>query len=97
MLCTLSKPGSDLLSRGLSRSTIGAEDLNDRVRDGIGCLPLAMTTRPTEHAQVLGNRIFRLLDRIKPIGRLVPVSYTCCHASTPGLSTWWSTTALRET
>ncbi len=31
---------------------------------------------------------------IKPIERLVPVSFTCCHASTPGLSTWWSSTAL---
>ena len=25
---------------------------------------------------------------------LVPVSSTCCHASTSGLSTWWSSTAL---
>ncbi len=33
---------------------------------------------------------------IKPIERLVPVSSTCCHASTPGLSTWWSSTVLRE-
>ena len=32
--------------------------------------------------------------RIKPIERLVPVSFTHCCASTPGLSTWWSTTAL---
>lgn len=31
---------------------------------------------------------------IKPIERLVPVSFTCCHASTSGLSTWWSSTAL---
>ena len=31
---------------------------------------------------------------IKPIERLVPVSFTRCRASTPGLSTWWSTTAL---
>ncbi len=34
--------------------------------------------------------------RIKPIERLVPVSFTCCHASTPGLSTWWSSTALKR-
>ena len=33
---------------------------------------------------------------IKPIERLVPVSFTHHRASTPGLSTWWSTTALRE-
>jgi len=33
---------------------------------------------------------------IKPIERLVPVSFTGRPASTPGLSTWWSTTALSE-
>ena len=31
---------------------------------------------------------------IKTIGLLVPVSFACCHTSTPGLSTWWSSTAL---
>ena len=31
----------------------------------------------------------------KPIERLVPVSYTHCCASTPGLSTWWSATVLQ--
>ena len=35
------------------------------------------------------------LDRIKPNERLVPVGFTHCCASTPGLSTWWSTTALQ--
>ncbi len=32
---------------------------------------------------------------IKPNERLVPVSCTCYHAFTSGLSTWWSTTALQ--
>src|ERR1700730_12793438 len=32
---------------------------------------------------------------IKTIERLVPVSSTHCCAYTPGLSTWWSTTALK--
>jgi len=32
--------------------------------------------------------------RVKPHGQLVPVSLTCHHASTPGLSTSWSRTAL---
>ncbi len=32
----------------------------------------------------------------KPIERLVPVSFTHCCASTPGLSTWWSSTALKR-
>ena len=38
--------GGDLLSHVLRRSTIGAAGLNGRVRDGIGCFPRAMTTRP---------------------------------------------------
>jgi len=33
--------------------------------------------------------------KIKPIERLGPVSFTRCRASTPGLSTWWSSTALK--
>ena len=41
----LDKPGGDLLSRALRQSTIGAERLNDRVRNGIGWGPLAITTR----------------------------------------------------
>ena len=32
------RPGSDLLSRVLRRSTIGAEGFHGRVRDGIGCV-----------------------------------------------------------
>ncbi len=32
------------LPRARARSTIGAEGLNFRVRDGIGCFPLAMAT-----------------------------------------------------
>ena len=42
-------------------------------------------------------RYLYLYEWIKPIERLVPVSFTCYHASTPGLSTWWSTTVLSET
>ena len=41
----LDKPGGDLLSRALRQSTIGAERLNDRVRNGIEWGPLAITTR----------------------------------------------------
>ena len=33
----LGRPGGDLLSRVLRRSTIGAEGFHGRVRDGIGC------------------------------------------------------------
>ncbi len=34
---------------------------------------------------------------VEPIERLGPVSSTHCCAFTPGLSTWWSSTALGET
>src|SRR5512138_1686181 len=44
----LGRPGSDLLSQGLSHSTIGAEEFNGRVRDGIGFMLLARTTRPAK-------------------------------------------------
>jgi hypothetical protein len=37
----LCRPGSDLLSRALRQSTIGAEELNGRVRDGNGFFLLA--------------------------------------------------------
>ena len=47
-LLVLGRPGSDLLSQGLSHSTIGAEEFNGRVRDGIGFMLLARTTRPAK-------------------------------------------------
>ena len=39
-------PGGDRLSRTLRCSTMGAEVFHGRVRDGIGCIILAMTTGP---------------------------------------------------
>ena len=47
-LLVLGRPGSDLLSQGLSHSTIGAEEFNGRVRDGIGLRLFAKTTRPAK-------------------------------------------------
>ncbi len=44
----LGRPGSDLLSRVLRRSTIGAEGFDGRVRNGIGSSPLAIATRPAK-------------------------------------------------
>ena len=40
------RTGSELLSRTLECSIIAAEALNDRVRDGNGCIVLAMATSP---------------------------------------------------
>ena len=45
----LGRPGSDLLFQALRLSTIGAEDFDGRVRDGIGYRLLAMTTRPAKN------------------------------------------------
>ena len=39
------RPGGDLLSRALRRSTIGPGRLNDRVRNGIGWGPPGIATR----------------------------------------------------
>ncbi len=39
------RPGSDLLSRVLRRSTIGAGAFHGRVRNGNGCSHPAITTR----------------------------------------------------
>ena len=47
-LIRLGRPGGDLLSHALRRSTISAGDFNDRVRDGIGWRLPAITTRPAK-------------------------------------------------
>src|SRR3984957_19407500 len=53
----LGRPGSDLLSQGLSHSTIGAEEFNGRVRDGIGFKLLARTTRPAKDKETKQARM----------------------------------------
>ena len=45
----IGRPGSDLLSRALRQSTIGAEAFHGRVRNGIGCRNLAITTRSANY------------------------------------------------
>lgn len=109
----LGRPGSDLLSQGLSHSTIGAEEFNGRVRDGIGLRLFAKTTRPAKdkktkqaifvwrlapliHSGLGLATLWTLKMRaIKPIERLVPVSYMHYCTSTSGLSTWSSSTVLK--
>lgn len=48
-LDVLCRPGGARLSRVLRRSTIGAEEFNGRVRNGIGLGLLAMATGPAKH------------------------------------------------
>ena len=85
------------LPHKISCSTIGAKELNFRVRDGIGCGLLAITTGEAVHRMRLINRAQepgswmqqapQRKGEDKPHDPLVLVSSTCCHASTPSLST----------
>src|SRR5947207_7010063 len=86
----LGRPGSDLLSRVLRHSTIGAEGFHGRVRNGIGCSPLATATRSSKRKEglkvpgtkralrraqaVSGCRPLHGTNEIKPIELLVPLS-----------------------
>src|SRR5262249_11731020 len=98
------------LPRGLPRSTIGAEGLNCRVRNGNGCGPFAKVTGKTSYSfpqshqeksdrnerTVVRSRDSRLKNlMVKPHDRLVLVSFRPRSASTPSLSTWSSPTGLQ--
>ncbi len=68
----IANPGDDLLSQGgLPLSTIGAEGLNFRVRNGNGCDPLAQVTGEIESRQsfVGGSQVARAIstDRLNPL------------------------------
>ena len=58
-LFVLGRLGSDLLSRALRHSTIGAEDFHGRVRYGIGCSPLASATKSSKREEDLKVRAGR--------------------------------------
>jgi hypothetical protein len=51
----ITRPGSDLLSRVLRRSTIGAGAFHGRVRNGNGCSHPAITTRSSKGKNVTGD------------------------------------------
>ena len=51
----INRPGSDLLSRVLRRSTIGAGAFHGRVRNGNGCSHPAITTRSIKGKNVTGD------------------------------------------
>lgn len=57
ILVALCRPGSDLLSRVLRRSTMGAGAFHGRVRKGNGCSHPAITTRSAKR-----NFLFEKLD-----------------------------------
>jgi hypothetical protein len=62
------RPGSDLLSRVLRRSTIGAGAFHGRVRNGIGCSHPAVTTRSAKRNVHEKLEVFCLTCRIAPAG-----------------------------
>ena len=63
VLIAFSRPGSDLLSRVLRRSTIGAGAFHGRVRKGNGCSHPAITTRSAK-----GNEPTFLLVFVEKLG-----------------------------
>src|ERR1700730_12100035 len=65
-IVVLGRPGSDLLSQGLSHSTIGAEEFNGRVRDGIGVKLLARTTSPAEDKKNFAANRLTAIERCPP-------------------------------
>jgi hypothetical protein len=84
-------------------STIGAVGLNCSVRNGKRCFPYAIATGKGRETSFPGpsklhnqptadtTKDQKIRQALDP---LVPVSFTCCHASRSGLSTWWSSRGL---
>lgn len=52
----LGRPGNDLLSRVLRHSTIGAEEFNGRVRDGIGFFSSSLKSPDRRRTNRQGGR-----------------------------------------
>jgi hypothetical protein len=87
------------LPRSPPRSTIGAERLSFRVRDGTGRFPFAMVAETLWRCGRTDDRTSGTAQWTRSIcgqvlGLLVPVSFTGYPASTSGLSTRWSTGGL---
>ena len=81
----------------LAITTKPAEDrTKDPASDSEYACYLCLTERSDRGSHVEPYPTFeRYMRSFKPIELLVPVSCTRYRASTSGLSTWWSTTALR--
>ena len=105
-ISALGRLGSVLLSHALRRSTIGAEEFNGRVRNGIGFWAPRYNHQAGETrglSDLAGHFpagipssserawVMRVIKSIELLG---PVSFIHCCTSTPGLSTWSSSTAL---
>ena len=89
-----------LVERGAPAAKAGAHGLRRRGRREAGCVVSVKgegLPRVAVPGIAAGNGSCRWMRALKPIERLVPVGCAGCPASTSGLSTWWSTTALGET
>ena len=98
-VCSMKNRRRPTLPGGCPPSTIGAEGLNDSVRNGKRCFPLAMATGKDERPRPPGpSKLHSATASIKKIRQaldpLVPVSYERYRSSRSGLSTWWSTRGL---
>jgi hypothetical protein len=71
------RPGGDLLSRALRRSTIGAEGFHGRVRNGIGCLA------PRHDHQVIEAEHTRRSDADRRFHGLRTSAFGCRASSLP--------------
>ena len=81
-------------SARITRPTKGG----DQSKSGLGLNTSvdASPHRPQVARSAVAHQRWTLtMKAIKPIERLVLVSFTHCCASTPSLSTWWSSTALQ--
>ena len=70
----LGRSGNDLLSRVLRHSTIGAEEFNGRVRDGIGFGLLAQITGPAKDKSMASRSEAKILG-LDPRTQSVSLSY----------------------
>ena len=103
LLKTYSRQRPTLPGTGVP-STIGVGELNFCVRDGNRCGLSAIATRKLMILSIpfSGNclgilQLLRACALGQALDLLVPVSFRCCHPSTPGLSTSssiWSLTSL---
>ena len=62
-------PGNDLLFHALRHSTIGANSFHGRVRDGIGCLSVAIVTR-----KLISSKLFSVRFNCNQANRVISIS-----------------------
>ena len=82
------RPAKDGMKQARRGFELSRDDDGPRSQQAVTFTRVAATA-------VLRRRWALIMRAIKPIERLVPVSSTHYRAYTPGLSTWWSTTALK--